>query len=204
MLGPNGIGRLERTANDGEVPALARSIPPHLIRAVGVAFGVRRAWYRIRYPYLRIGRDVALIGRIRIKQRTRVQLGDRVRIRHNVSFTGGGEVRVGSDTLLNGCWVLAGERVEIGDFCLISDCGITDNDYHHLDPARRHEPPSASTTAPVRIGRNVWIGLRALVLKGVEIGEDSVVGAAAVVRTDVPPRCVVAGNPAEIVKRFDT
>jgi acetyltransferase-like isoleucine patch superfamily enzyme len=111
-------------------------------------------------------------------------------------------VEVGSDTLLNGCWVLASERVEIGDWCLISDCGITDNDYHHLDPARRHDT-SGSTTAPVRIESNVWIGLRALVLKGVQVGADSVIGAAAVVREDVPARCVVVGNPAHVVKRFD-
>jgi acetyltransferase-like isoleucine patch superfamily enzyme len=55
----------------------------------------------------------------------------------------------------------------------------------------------------VRIESNVWIGLRALVLKGVHVGADSVVGAAAVVREDVPARSVVVGNPAHVVKRFD-
>ena len=181
---------------------MARRIPPRFRWAARAVFGPKRAWYRVRYPYLSIGRDALLIGRIRIKQRTRVHLGDRVRVRHNVSFTGGGQVEVGPDTLLNGCWILAGERVEIGERCLISDCGITDNDYHHLDPAAapRHR---GSTTAPVRIGANVWIGLRALVLKGVQVGDDSVVGAAAVVREDVPPRSVVIGNPARVVRSFD-
>ncbi len=182
---------------------MVRQVPPHLRPVVAALFGARRAWYRVRYPRLRIGRDSVLLGRIRLRQGTRVHLGDRVRIRKRVSFTGGGTVTVGSDTLLNGCWIIAASRVEIGEFCLISDCGITDNDYHHIDPEHRHDPFTSSITAPVVVGRNVWIGLRALVLKGVSIGADSVVGAAAVVRSDVPPRCVVAGNPAKVVKRFD-
>jgi acetyltransferase-like isoleucine patch superfamily enzyme len=182
---------------------VVRRVPPLVRPVIAGVFVARRAWYRVRYPRLRIGRDAVLLGRIRIRRGTRVHLGDRVRIRKLVSFTGGGTVTVGSDTLLNGCWIIAASRVEIGEFCLISDCGITDNDYHHLDPQRRHDPPTSSTTAPVTVGRNVWIGLRALVLKGVSIGADSVVGAAAVVRSDVPARCVVAGNPAQVVKRFD-
>jgi acetyltransferase-like isoleucine patch superfamily enzyme len=53
------------------------------------------------------------------------------------------------------------------------------------------------------LGDNVWIGTGSLVLKGVHIGTDSVVGAGTVVRSDIPPRVVVAGNPQQIVKRFD-
>ena len=205
VLPAPGAGRTAAPGPSKEWFSLGPTHPTRSRLGSRVAFGLRRAWYRVRYPYLTIGRDVLLIGRIKIKQRTRVVLGDRVRIRHNISFTGGGEVVVGADTLLNGCWILASERVEIGAHCLISDCGITDNDYHHLDPARRHQPATAEhpTTAPVRVGSNVWIGLRAIVLKGVEIGDDSVVGAAAVVRSNVPARAVVIGNPAQIVRTFD-
>ncbi|MBA2585639.1 MAG: maltose acetyltransferase, partial [Chthoniobacterales bacterium] len=52
------------------------------------------------------------------------------------------------------------------------------------------------------IGDNVWIGMNAVILKGVAIGENSVVAAGAVVTKSVPENCVVAGNPAKIVKRF--
>ncbi len=48
----------------------------------------------------------------------------------------------------------------------------------------------------------MWIGAHALVMKGVRIGRDSVVGAATVVRTDVPPGVVVIGNPQQIAKKF--
>jgi maltose O-acetyltransferase len=56
---------------------------------------------------------------------------------------------------------------------------------------------------PVTIGKNVWLGAGSAILKGVNIGENSVVGFGAVVTDDVPPNCVVAGNPARIVKTLD-
>src|SRR5690606_8245685 len=56
---------------------------------------------------------------------------------------------------------------------------------------------------PVRLERNVWIGERATITKGVTIGEHAIVGAGAVVADDVPPCTVVAGNPARVVKQLD-
>ncbi|WP_198412599.1 acyltransferase [Nocardioides mangrovicus] len=169
--------------------------------AVGVVFALRRRWYTARYRSLTLGEGVMILGPLRIKHGTRVELGARVRVR-GLSVKGGGTVTVGSDTLLNGCWLIAQEQVTIGRECLISDCGITDTDYHNLRPEDRHRPPLSATRAPVEIGDNVWVGLRALLLKGSTVGSDSVVAAGAVVRGSVPPRVVVSGNPADIVKRF--
>jgi acetyltransferase-like isoleucine patch superfamily enzyme len=56
------------------------------------------------------------------------------------------------------------------------------------------------TAAPIVVGRNVWIGAGATVLQGVTIGDDAVVAAGAVVTRDVPPRVLVAGVPARVVK----
>lgn len=170
--------------------------------AARIFFAVRRAWYRVRYPRLEIGTGVMFIGRLTVSDGTRVSLGDRVRIRQHVVINGGGIVEVGADTLLNGCWVLAAERVSFGDHCLVSDCGVTDNDFHNLPPEMRHEPPGPLTRRPVTIGRNVWLGTHALVLKGVTIGPNAAVGAGAVVRDDVPADVVVSGNPATVVKQF--
>lgn len=54
---------------------------------------------------------------------------------------------------------------------------------------------------PIKIGNHVWIGLRAIILKGVTIGNDSIIGAGAVVTKDVPPNCLVVGTPAKIIRR---
>lgn len=160
--------------------------------------------YRLRYPRaLRCGADVVILGRLRIDQGTRLELGDRTRVRGRVIVNGGGRVSIGPDSLLNGCWIGARTEVTVGARCLLSDCDITDSDFHNLDPAGRHEPPDHRTQRPVHLADNVWVGAKALVLKGTSIGADSVVGAGSVVRGEVSPGVVVAGNPAQIVKKFE-
>ena len=75
---------------------------------------------------------------------------------------------------------------------------ITDSDWHGIyDRTKRGEE-----ICPVHIENNVWLGDGAKVLKGVRIGENSIVGAGAIVSRDVPANVVVAGNPAEIVKQL--
>lgn len=170
---------------------------------IKAAYAVKRGWYRLRYRRLRLGHGVRIRGRLRLRRGVTVTIGDRTRINKRVRFAGPGEITVGADCLLNGTWMGSWQSIRIGDRCLLSDCELVDNAFHNLDPARRHEPPGPSTRAPITIGDNVWIGTGSLVLKGVHIGTDSVVGAGTVVRSDIPPRVVVTGNPQQIVKRFD-
>ncbi|SBT38326.1 Acetyltransferase (isoleucine patch superfamily) [Micromonospora auratinigra] len=176
---------------------------PRRGRLVRVAFAVKRGWYRMRYPGLTLGRDVEIRGRIRLRRGVRVTIGDRTRLNKLVRFAGPGEVRVGADCLLNATWIGTWTSVTVGDRCLLSDCELLDNDFHNLPPDQRHLPPTPATRAPIVVEENVWIGAHALVMKGVRIGRDSVVGAATVVRSDVPPRVVVIGNPQQIVKKFN-
>ena len=147
-----------------------------------------------------------------------VQIGNHVSCYAGCSFAIGvnGSARIGDFTLLNGALIMAEERIEIGSHCLISwNVGIADSDFHPLQPAQRlvdakalapyyaDRPPRPKLdTRPVIIGDNVWIGMSAVILKGVTIGENSVVAAGAVVTKNVAPGCVVAGNPAQLVKTF--
>ena len=75
---------------------------------------------------------------------------------------------------------------------------ITDCDWHDL-----YNRIATGAARPVRIAANVWIGDSALICKGVNIGENSIIGAGAVVVDDVPANSVAAGNPARIVKSLD-
>lgn len=147
-----------------------------------------------------------------------VVLGKHVSCYAGCSFAIGlnGRCTIGDFTLLNGALIMAEEKIEIGSYCLISwNVGIADSDFHPLEPAQRvidaqalapffkNRPPRpALATAPVKIGDNVWIGMNAVILKGVTIGENSVVAAGSVVTKDVEPNVVVAGNPAAVMKRF--
>ncbi len=72
-----------------------------------------------------------------------------------------------------------------------------------LAPYYKERPPRPPIrTAPVRIADNVWIGMNAVILKGVTIGENSVVAAGSVVSKSVAANTVVAGNPAVVVKNL--
>jgi len=147
-----------------------------------------------------------------------LQIGKYCSVYSGCSFSVGknGSCKVGDFTLLNGAIIMTEERIEIGSSCLISwNVGMADSDFHPLDPAQRlidaqalapyykDRPPRPKLkTAPVIISDNVWIGMSATILKGVTIGENSVVAAGSVVTKPVPANVVVAGNPAVIVKKF--
>ena len=127
-----------------------------------------------------------------------------------------GTCTIGDFTLLNGALIMAEEKIDIGSHCLISwNVGIADSDFHPLEPAQRLIDAQALApffkdrparpklkTAPVKIADNVWIGMNAVILKGVSIGENSVVAAGSVVTKSIPPNTVVAGNPAVVVRQL--
>ena len=154
------------------------------------------AYYRLRgvrhrgMPYVR--------GRLpRVSARGEVRVGRRFRVdglQARVDFGAGprGRLLVGDDVFFNrGATVFAAELVEIGDHTRIADhVTIHDTDFHEV------EQDAPVRTAPVRIGRNVWIGRNAVVLPGVTIGDHAVVAAGSIVTRDVPGRVLVAGNPA--------
>ena len=105
---------------------------------------------------------------------------------------------------MSGVTIYAREGITIGERCVIGgNVKILDNDFHPVDPALRISNPCENYgKAPIVIGNNVFVGCNSLILKGVTIGENSVIGAGSVVCNSVPANCVVAGNPARIVKRL--
>jgi len=155
---------------------------------------------------------------LRSRKRKAVVIGKHVSCYAGCSFAiaENGTCTIGDFTLLNGALVMAEDKIEIGSHCLISwNVGIADSDFHPLEPAQRLIDAQALApffkdrparpklkTAPVRIADNVWIGMNAVILKGITIGENSIVAAGSVVTKSIPPNTVVAGNPAVIVKEF--
>jgi carbonic anhydrase/acetyltransferase-like protein (isoleucine patch superfamily) len=98
----------------------------------------------------------------------------------------------------SGAVLCAGLSVEIGEGTLIgSGAMIIDNDFHVLTPGGWRGETRSHARA-IKIGREVFIGARAIVLKGVTIGDRAIIGAGAVVTRDVAANCVAAGNPAVV------
>jgi acetyltransferase-like isoleucine patch superfamily enzyme len=117
------------------------------------------------------------------------------------SKQGQGEITIGDYCLMApGVEITAARSIQIGDSCMFaSDVSIQDSDWHGL--YNRVRP--FRCTAPIRIGDNVWVGQRALILKGVTLGDHSVIGAGSVVTGSIPPFSVAAGNPARVIKTLN-
>lgn len=117
----------------------------------------------------------------------------------------GYNIIVGNNVEMNyDCVILDCATVTIGDNCLIAPGVHIYAATHPLDPRHRQDNDDYYELAlPVTIGKNVWIGGKAVICPGVSIGDNSVIGAGAVVVKDVPSNVVVAGNPAKIIRYME-
>jgi len=163
---------------------------------------VLRGWalaHRHRGPAARIGRHVELVG-----PRERFEFGEGVALHGNAYLNANGAsgaIRIGAHSHVDQFCVLYGQGgLSIGASCAIAAGVIVYTQTNQFDAA-----PLAPIVeqpvryAPVRIGDDVWIGARAVILPGVTIGHHAVIGAGAVVRDDVAAWAIVAGVPARVV-----
>ena len=103
-----------------------------------------------------------------------------------------GLITIGRNFQASGVRIFSNSCVSIGDNVMIgTNCLIVDDDMHPLSFSDRIRSPLLSKTRPIRIGNDVWIGANVTVLKGVNIGERSVIGSGVIVRRDVAPDTVV-------------
>ena len=117
----------------------------------------------------------------------KIHSGAKVSVAKNASLV------LGSGYINNDCEIRCAESITIGENVAIANqVVIHDHDSHEIEGT-----PSSD---PIKIGNHVWIGMRAIILKGVTIGDGAVVAAGAIVTKDVPPNTVVAGVPAKVVK----
>lgn len=116
----------------------------------------------------------------------------------------GALIEIGADTGLSGATICSQTRVSIGRECLLG-AGVTivDTDFHPINAqGRRFQPLSAAKSRAVEIGDNVFIGGSCMILKGVKIGQNSVIGAGSVVTTDIPANVIAAGNPCRVLREL--
>jgi acetyltransferase-like isoleucine patch superfamily enzyme len=168
----------------------------------GAAF-LRWLWLRYRH-----GRRLHMEGLIRVgrwckwdlQPQGQVTIGGGSCLSEGFHLFCQGQVRIGRRVFINrDVSIAAYEYVEIGDECLLGPF-VTIHDNEHVTDSR--EMPYRDQgfhTAPVKIGRNVLLGAKVSVLKGVTIGDDSIVGANAVVTSDIPPGSVAVGVPARLL-----
>jgi acetyltransferase-like isoleucine patch superfamily enzyme len=113
-----------------------------------------------------------------------------------ISINKGAILILGSGYINSGVNISCFDRIEIGDNCVIAEnvC-IRDSDNHDILDGKHIK------TQPIKIGNHCWIGMNATILKGVTIGDGVIVAAGAVVNKDVPPRMMVGGVPAKVIRQ---
>ncbi|MBM3844858.1 MAG: acyltransferase [Verrucomicrobia bacterium] len=163
-----------------------------------------------------LGRQITFAGRpiISVARDSSLILRDRVSLNNSLrsnpvgcfqpcilrTLAQGAILELGERTGLSGAVVVAGKEIRIGEGTQVgAGAMIIDNDFHA--PVGEWDWSYDTTThaKPIRIGRGCFIGARAIILKGVTIGDRAIVGAGAVVAKDVPPGHRAVGNPARII-----
>jgi maltose O-acetyltransferase len=123
-------------------------------------------------------------------------MGEGVVIRPPFYCDYGYNIRLGRGVFLNfGCTFLDVVGIEVGDGCQLGTGVQVLTADHPRDPALRRQ--GFESGKPVWIGQNVWIGSGAILLPGITVGDDAIIGAGSVVTRDVPTGTTVAGNPAK-------
>lgn len=119
-----------------------------------------------------------------------------------VTRTNEAKINIGNNVGISGATIYARKGVSIGNNTLIGgNVKILDNDFHPIEvEARNLDIKDKIGTREINIGRDCFIGANSLILKGVEIGDGSVVGAGSVVTGKFPGNVVIAGNPARVIK----
>lgn len=115
----------------------------------------------------------------------RLIIGNNTYICNRVTFLVGGDISIGENTLI------------ASDVCIVSE-------NHSID--LKDEKPymfQKLICKPVNVGSNVWIGEKVMILPGVTIGDNCVIGAGSVVTKNIEKNCIVVGNPAKVIKKYD-
>lgn len=157
----------------------------------------------------------------------KVKFGKRIYLNHRFKFSGPGKliigndvnlwahkewnefltfdkkavIKIGENTRLNGVAIQSRDSVIIGKNCIIGSAMLIDNDFHSIDYRHRNDPKFIESK-PIIVGDDVWVGGQATILKGVQIGDRSVIGFKSLVTKNIPSDVVAAGNPAIVVKEL--
>ena len=171
-------------------------------------FSLSMAWLQARWSLRgasKMGKMVFAYGRpkINLARMADLQIGEDVRMESGVhrlrlSVHHKARLIVGNNVYLNGCIISANAEVIIKDGVKMGPWAhVMDGDFHGVE-----EREAAVNMRPVIIEEDAWLATRCMVLKGVTIGRGAVVAAGSVVTKDVEPYTVVAGVPAQVVKRL--
>ncbi|MEW5975398.1 MAG: acyltransferase [Acidobacteriota bacterium] len=144
------------------------------LRARGIA-----SFYRLFFNH--IGKGTRIVALMTVSGPENIEIGERVSLNHGILIHGRGGVSIGDDTII------------------AHNVSILSNQ-HSIESLDVPVYANKMEFAKVSIGKRVWVGCNVVILPGVSIGDDAVIGAGAVVTKNVPERAIAAGVPARILR----
>lgn len=162
-------------------------------------------------PYLRIDRT----GSLEIDDNVTLTSGSDFNViggdtRLNILIGKSARLKLGKNVGISNSTIVCRISITIEDNVLIGGgCKIYDTDFHsvrqkeRLNPYLNKTPDLQVNSSAVTIKKGAWIGGHVIILKGVTVGQNSIVGAGSVVSKDIPPNQIWAGNPARFIKEID-
>jgi len=170
---------------------------------------VRLAWLKLRHGARLQTDGVCFICpgvKLEIGRRATLRVGRWAWIGHGCKIrVHEGEVEIGAKSVLGQeCTISAYQHVSIGRECIIADRVMLIDFDHGVTEVERPIRLQGIYKRDVRVGHNVWIGYGACILRGVSVGDNSVIGTSTVVTKQVPEDAVVAGTPARVIRMRET
>jgi acetyltransferase-like isoleucine patch superfamily enzyme len=161
------------------------------------AFRHRMGWG----PRVIWGQRISVWGTPKVRGQGLVDLGHDVILDGQATlfvYGGNAVLKVGACTIINSTRFGCTNRIEIGERCLVADARIMDSDFHNTG-RQRLNPLAPVPSKPIIIGNNVWVAAASVILKGVQIGDDSILAFGALASRSIPPGRIYGGNPARDV-----
>lgn len=174
-----------------------------------------RIVFRVRH--MEKGRKLITYGIIFVRGTGKISIGDNVRINScreanpiggdtkTILFAkGNGEIRIGNQCGISNTAICCLKKVELeGKVMIGAGCKIYDHDFHSINLDERMQSSDTGVkSAPILIKYGAFIGAHSIILKGVTIGKESVVGAGSVVTKDISDGELWAGNPAKFIRKL--
>ena len=166
--------------------------------------------FKIFNKNIRVGEGLRVYKRLEIQGEGKIAIGKNCMIRgirgdpnqHVALYTHdkGATIRIGDNACLCAARISSKFAVTIGSDVLVEESGIMDTDFHSINKNRQVPPDEVKEKCEVIIGDRVSVGARAMITKGVKIGNDVIVMPGSIVTKSIPSACTVLGNPAKTVK----
>lgn len=173
------------------------------LKLKGVKVGRGTKWYGFPIVFRSLGSQIIIGDKVEIRNWTG---SNPLGVNHPLILTtwkSGAIIRIGRSVGITGGTICAAQEITVGSETLVgANCTIIDTDFHPLASKKRRYSQNKIGTRPITIGKNVFLGMNSQILKGVIIGDNSILGAGSVLSGKQPANTIFGGNPAKKIKNL--